>query len=89
MAASEDNLILEIFLNNCFSNTAAKYIYFKNSRLHIFYISYFDIMLKRNKFLWTFLSTGFNEKCKQRELALKLFKNSILAKKHLSFIIVQ
>ena len=26
MAASEDNFILEIFLNGCFSKTAAKYI---------------------------------------------------------------
>ena len=32
------------------------HIYFKNSRLQIFYISYFDIMLKRDKFLWIFLS---------------------------------
>ena len=64
MAASEDNFILEIFLNGCFSKTAAKYIYFKNSRLHIFYISYFDVMLKRNEFFWIFLSKGFDEKCK-------------------------
>ena len=52
----EDNFILEIFLNGCFSKTAAKgkvYL-FNNSRLHIFYISYFDVMLKRNKFLWIF-----------------------------------
>ena len=52
MAASEGNFILEILLNNCFSKTAAEYIYFKKSRLQIFYISYFDIMLKRDKFLW-------------------------------------
>ena len=50
MAASEDNFILEIFLNGCFSKTAAKSIYFKNSRSRIFYISYFDVMLKRNEF---------------------------------------
>ena len=31
-------------------------IYFKNSRLQIFYISSFDIMLKRDKILWIFLS---------------------------------
>ena len=55
MAASEDNFILEIFLNGCFSKTAAKYIYFKISRLHIFYISYFDVMLKRDEFLRIFL----------------------------------
>ena len=58
MAASVDNFILEIFLNGCFSRTAAKYIYFKNSRLHIFCISYFDVMLKTDKFLWIFLSKG-------------------------------
>ena len=28
MAVSEDNFILEIFLNGCFSTTAEKYIYF-------------------------------------------------------------
>ena len=39
MAASEENFILEIFPNGCFSKTAAKYTYFKNPRLHIFYIS--------------------------------------------------
>ena len=51
MAASEDNFTLKIFLNGCFSKTAVKYIYFKNSRLHLFYISYFDVILKTNKFL--------------------------------------
>ena len=69
MAASEDNFILEIFLKGCFSKTAAKDIYFKNSRLHMFYISYFDIMLKRNEVLWIFLSKVFNEKCKQTKFA--------------------
>ena len=73
MATSEDNFILEIFLNGCFSKTAAKYIYFKNSRLHIFYISYFDVMLRRNEFLWIFFK-GFDEKCKQTELALNFIQ---------------
>ena len=67
MAASEDNFILEIFLNGCFPKTAAKYIYFKNSRLHIFYVY---LMLKRNEFLWIFLSKGF----KQTELALNFIQ---------------
>ena len=31
-----------------------RYIYFWNSRLHIFYISYSDVMLKKNEFLWIF-----------------------------------
>ena len=74
MAASVDNFILEIFMNGCFSKTAAKYIYFKNSILHIFYISYFDVMLKRNEFYGFFLSLGFDEKCKQRELALNFIQ---------------
>ena len=39
MATSEENFILEIFPNGCFSKTAAKRTYFKNLRLHIFYIS--------------------------------------------------
>ena len=70
MGASEGNFILEILLKGCFSKTAAEYIYFKNSRLQMFYIYYFDIMWKRDKFLWDFLSKGFDEKCKQTELAL-------------------
>ena len=81
MAASENNFILEIFLNGCFSKTAAKYIYFKNSRLHIFYISYFDVMLKRNEFLWLFLTKGFVEKCKKTELALNLIEKQYFRKK--------
>ena len=74
MAASEDNCLLGIFLNGCFSKTAKKYIYFKNSRLHIVYISFFDVMLKRNEFLWIFLSKGFDERCKQTELALNFIQ---------------
>ena len=35
MAASDDNFILEIFLNGCFWETAAKIIYLRNSKLHI------------------------------------------------------
>ena len=62
MAASEDNFILEIFLNGCFSKTAAKYIYFKNSRLHIFYISYFDVKLKTDNFLWIFIKVKVSTK---------------------------
>ena len=74
MAASEDNFILEIFLNGCFSKTAAKYIYFKISKLNIFYISDFDVMLKRDEFLPIFLSKGFDEKYKETELALNFIQ---------------
>ena len=31
-----------------------RYIYLRNSKLQIFYISYCDVMLKRNEFLWIF-----------------------------------
>ena len=69
IAASEDNIILE-FLNGFFSKTAAKYICLRNSRLHMFYISYFDVMLERTNFYGFFLGNGFDEKCKLTELAL-------------------
>ena len=75
MAASEDTFILEIFLNGGFSKTAANYIYLRNSRLPIFYISYFDVMLKRNEYSWIlFLSNGFDEKCKLKELDLNFIQ---------------
>ena len=74
MAASEGNFILEIFLNGCFSKIAAKYIYFKIPRLHMFYISYFDVMLKREEFLKIFLSKGLDEKYKETELALNFIQ---------------
>ena len=73
MAASEGNFILE-FLNGCFSKTATKYIYLRHSRLHIFYISYFDVILERNEFLWIFFSNGFDEKCKLTKLALNFIQ---------------
>ena len=58
-----------------FQRQLPKYIYFKNSKLHILYISYFDVMLKKNEFLWIFfLSKGFDQKCKQTELALNLIQ---------------
>ena len=34
-----------------FQRQLQRYIYFRNSRLHMFYISYSDVMLKRNEFL--------------------------------------
>ena len=74
MAASEDSFNLEIFLNGWFSKTAAKYIYFKISKLNIFYISDFDVMLKRDEFLRIFLSKGFDEKYKETELALNFIE---------------
>ena len=40
MAASEDEFVLETFLHGCFSKAAANII------------SYFDVMLKRDEFLF-------------------------------------
>ena len=50
-------LLLGTTLFSKYSSMAAsqrqlqRYIYFRNSRLHMFYISYSDVMLKRNEFL--------------------------------------
>ena len=41
----------------------------RNSRLHMFYISYSDVILKKNEFMNTFLSEGFGERCKHTEVA--------------------
>ena len=60
MAASEDEVLLETFLYGCFSKAAVNTYSFQKF-LHIFYISYFDVMLKRK---------GFGEKCKHTEVAL-------------------
>ena len=38
--------------------------------MHIFYISYRDVILKKSEFLWIFSSKGGGEKYKHRELAL-------------------
>ena len=75
MAAPEGEFILETFLHGCFSKAAANiYILEIVYILHIFYISYFDVTLKRNEFLWIFLSKGFGEKCKPTELALNFIQ---------------
>ena len=59
MAASHDNFISEIFLHDYFSKIAAKiYIHLRNSKFHIFRISYCDVMLKRNEFLWIFVKVS-------------------------------
>ena len=91
MAASEDNFILEIFLNACFSKATAKHIYFKNSWLHIIYISYFDVMLKRSEFLWIFfLSKDFDEKCKQTELGWNFIQKQYFSQKtHFLFVVIE
>ena len=72
MAASQDNFILEIFLNGCFSKTAA----------NTFYISYCDVMLKRNEFLCFFLDKDFRERCKHTELALYFIQQQYFGSKN-------
>ena len=74
-------LLLGTTLFSKYSSMAAsqrqlqRYIYSRNSRLHMFYISYSDVMLKRNEFLCIFfLSEGFGEKCKHTELALNFIQ---------------
>ena len=67
MAASEDQFILETLLHGCFSKAAAN-TFILEILTHILHF-YFDIMLKRNEFLW-FLSKDFGEKCKLPDLAL-------------------
>ena len=56
VAASGEEFILETFLHGCFSGAAEK-------------LSCFDAILKRNEFLWFFLSKGFREEYKHTELA--------------------
>ena len=63
---------------------------FTNSKLHILYISYGGVILKRNNFLWIFLGKGFREKCKHIEIALNIIqKQNLVQKNHFPFIIVE
>ena len=79
MAASEDHFILEIFLDGCFSEEAAKvYLFYKF--LHIFYISYFDVMLRGTNFF--FFSKGFGAKCKHTQLALNFIQKQYFSEKN-------
>ena len=82
MVASEDNFILGISLNGCFSKTAAKIYYLRNSKLDIFYISYCDAMLKRNKFLWIFSGKSFREKCRHTEVDLYIIQKQYFSSKN-------
>ena len=52
-----------------FQRQLQRCIYFRNSRLHMFYMPYSDVMLKRNEF-----SEGFDEKCKHTEVALNFIQ---------------
>ena len=79
MAASEDDFILEIFLNGCFPKAAVK-IYSYQEFLHIFYISYFDIGF--------FLRKGFGKKCKHTELALNFVQKQYFSLKKTYFSVI-
>ena len=43
----------------------------------MFYISYFDVMLKRNEVYGFFLSKGFDETRKQTKTALKVHSKTV------------
>ena len=43
-------------------------------KLHIFYVSYCDVMLKRNNFYGFLLGKAFRKKFKHTELALNFFQ---------------
>ena len=88
-------LLLRTTLFSKYSSMAAsqrqlqRYIYSRNSRLHMFYISYSDVMLERDKFLY-FLSEGFSEKCKHTESALNFTQKQYFSQKtHFPFIILK
>ena len=53
------------------------YIHFRHSSKY--YISYFDVMLKRNEFLWFFWSKDIGLKCKHTELALNFVQKQYLS----------
>ena len=52
-----------------FQRQLQRCIYFRNSRLHMFYMPYSDVMLKRNEF-----AEGFDEKCQHTEVALNFIQ---------------
>ena len=52
MAAPDNNFIVGIFPNDLFSKKAAKIYLLRSSKLNIFNISYHDVRLKREEFLW-------------------------------------
>ena len=73
MAASGDNLIFDISSMAASQRQLLICIYFRNSRLHIFYISYSDVKEERI-FMNIFLTEGFSKKCKHTELALNFIQ---------------
>ena len=94
MAASEDEFIGKYSIMAASQRQLQRHIYFKKF-LHIFYISYFDVMLKRHvkeeRIFMTFFSKGFGAKCKHAELALNFIQKQSFSeiKTHFPFILVE
>ena len=55
MSASDNKIMLEIFLNGCFSQTDAKMVFILEILRVTHILDSCDTMLKRNMFLWIFL----------------------------------
>ena len=54
------------------------HIYLTNSQLNIFYISYCDVMLKRNEFLWILVGKGFREKVEAQKISFKFHSKTVI-----------
>ena len=76
-------LLLGTTLFSKYSSMAAsqrqlqRYIYSRNSRLHMFYISYSDVMLERDKFLWIFFKWRFQRKVSAHRISFKFYSKTI------------
>ena len=55
LMSASDNIMLEIFLNGCFSQTDAKMVFILEILRVTHILDSCDTMLKRNMFLWIFL----------------------------------
>ena len=76
VTASEDNFILEIFLNGCFSNTAPDIFILEILIVtHILHFLLSRCVKEEQIFMDFFLSKCFEEKCKPAELALNFVQN--------------
>ena len=46
--------------------------------VNIFYISYCDVMLKRNKFLWILVGKGFRENVEAQKISFKFHSKTVI-----------
>ena len=75
LTASGDNCIFKIFLNGCFSKTAAKiYLFYKFYVIHVLYFWLWRHFKEERIFMNIFLSEGFGEKCKHTEVTLNFIQ---------------